>query len=426
MVASVAMGYGHLRAATALADGLGVAVTRVDLPPLATAGEALLWRLVRRSYERMSRLSQGRLAGPLVAPLLDSLTRIPEAAGPPHGRGTSARLLLSLIRSGLGRGMAAELRHSGRPLVTTFYAPAVAAVQAGVQQVLCVVTDTDLHPVWAPGAAVRGGVVYLAPTSQAQDRLVRYGVPRHRVLETGFPLPAELLGGQDLSTLRSDLARRLGRLDPHGVFLDARRNETVTELGAEPETSPEPLHLAVAVGGAGAQAAAVRSLLEALAPVVRHRRLRVTVVAGDHRHLQRRFTSWIRGARLDEVPRGVEVLYRDSFDETYRAFNRLLGEVDLLWTKPSELVFYAALGLPLLLAPPVGDHERRNAEWVVEAGTALPCPEPAELWPVLARKLAGGRLAERAWDGYQHLPRRGLYRSITAVKSLTDTQFTGS
>ena len=50
-VVAVAMGYGHLRAACALADPLGVPVTRIDEEP----SERALWARYRRAYEVLSR-----------------------------------------------------------------------------------------------------------------------------------------------------------------------------------------------------------------------------------------------------------------------------------------------------------------------------------------------------------------------------------
>ena len=43
-VAAVEMGYGHLRAARALADALGTRVELVDRAPLADRDEQRLWR----------------------------------------------------------------------------------------------------------------------------------------------------------------------------------------------------------------------------------------------------------------------------------------------------------------------------------------------------------------------------------------------
>ena len=63
LVASVEMGYGHLRAAHALADALGTDVLHVDQPPLVDAEEQALWRALRRLYEFTSRSSQVPVVG---------------------------------------------------------------------------------------------------------------------------------------------------------------------------------------------------------------------------------------------------------------------------------------------------------------------------------------------------------------------------
>ena len=43
LVAAIDMGYGHFRAASPLADALGVPMLRMDLPPLAAAVDTRLW-----------------------------------------------------------------------------------------------------------------------------------------------------------------------------------------------------------------------------------------------------------------------------------------------------------------------------------------------------------------------------------------------
>ena len=51
VVASVTMGYGHLRAAYPIAERLGVEVLAVDEPPIADAKDARLWGWVRGMHE---------------------------------------------------------------------------------------------------------------------------------------------------------------------------------------------------------------------------------------------------------------------------------------------------------------------------------------------------------------------------------------
>src|SRR5688572_1655193 len=78
MVASVTMGYGHLRAAYPVSDLLGVDVHPVDRAPLAGEGEVKLWDWVRRTHELLSKPIRG--LGVLDKPtrrLMDLVTTIP-------------------------------------------------------------------------------------------------------------------------------------------------------------------------------------------------------------------------------------------------------------------------------------------------------------------------------------------------------------
>jgi hypothetical protein len=94
----------------------------------------------------------------------------------------------------------------------------------------------------------------------------------------------------------------------------------------------------------------------------------------------------------------------------------LLAEADILWTKPSEMTFFAALGLPLVLAPAVGAQESYNRRWAVESGAGLAQRDPRFAGEWLAEWLADGTLAGAAWNGFTRLPKRGLFRILRAFE----------
>src|ERR1700704_3508950 len=129
LVLSVDMGYGHLRAAVPLAAALGTDILCADQPSLADAEEQREWVRTRRFYETTTRLSQLPVVGAPLRLLLDTVTHIPhlhpsrDLSAPPAG----VRGLDRLVRNGLGRGLAKLLQETGAPLLTTFYAPAIAA-----------------------------------------------------------------------------------------------------------------------------------------------------------------------------------------------------------------------------------------------------------------------------------------------------------
>jgi hypothetical protein len=419
LVVAVDMGYGHLRAATPLAEALGSQVLQVDKAPLVAPEEERLWRRVRRAYELISRLSQ--LPG-LGAPLrfaLDSATNIPklhpyrDLSAPTRGVLTLDRL----VRRNLGQGLVENLRRTGAALLTTFYSPAIVADRAGLERVFCVVTDTDVNRIWAPIDARKTRIQYLVPTHRAARRLQAYGVPAERITFTGFPLPDALVGGPSLATLKQNLAARIVRLDPSAEFRRSMPEELAHFLGALPrEEEGKPALVTFAVGGAGAQAGMAAAFLPGFRRAVESGLVRLALVAGVRPDVEARFREALHAAGMEGlVGNGVDILVAGSFPEYYARFNALLARTDVLWTKPSELTFYAALGLPLVLAPPVGVHERYNRRWAREGGAGLKQREARFAAEWITDWLGDGLLAAAAWAGYMRLPKFGLLRILEAV-----------
>lgn len=90
-------------------------------------------------------------------------------------------------------------------------------------------------------------------------------------------------------------------------------------------------------------------------------------------------------------------------------FNLALRETDVLWTKPSELSFYAALGLPIIMSAPVGSQEDFNREWLLNIGAGIDSPEAEFVDEWLPDLLSSGRLARAAVDGFLNANNLGAY-----------------
>ena len=156
-----------------------------------------------------------------------------------------------------------------------------------------------------------------------------------------------------------------------------------------------------------------RKFLPSLAAPLRAGRLKLTLVAGIRPEVARAFDEALDEAGLQRSD--VDVLLADSHEEYFRRFETLLAIADILWTKPSELTFYGALGLPLLFGPPIGAHEVYNRRWALESGAGLKQRDPRHAGEWLADGLADGTLAGAAWNGFMRLPKFGLYRILDAV-----------
>lgn len=409
-VVAIEMGYGHMRPARALAQRFGSGVLHADRHPLADADEQARWQRLRQGYERMSRISTLPVVGTPLRAALNTVTHIPplyplrDLSSPTLG----VKLLERAAREGLGRTLVSYLQTHERALLTTFYSPAVLADYHGYDRVFCVVTDSDVNRVWAPIAPRTSRIIYFAPSSRVVRRLRAYGVPEQHIQRSGFPLPHSLVGGEAAPTLRKNLAARLARLDPRGTFRRQYQRD-LEGFDLVPEASG-PTHLVFAVGGAGAQSELPARFLPSLASMLLAGELRLTLVAGCRPEVKLRFEQQIEANGLAGLlGENLNVLFEASLDDYFERFEALLASADVLWTKPSELVFYAGLGLPLLLSEPVGIHEVYNRRFAREHGAALKQRNPSVIGERLRELLDDGHLAAAAWAGYRRLPHRGLY-----------------
>ena len=416
---AIDMGYGHLRAAVALGKAMNLPVACIDEEPLADESERRIWARTRRLYEFVSRASQLPFVGGPFDFALGTLTRIPalypirDLSAPT----TPVRYLARAARNGLGRGLIERLRQTGSALLTTFYAPAVLADMAGCERIFCVVTDTDVNRIWAPPDVGKTRIQYLVPGHRTARRLRSYGVPASQIRFTGFPLPPELLGGRDLPVLKQNLAARLARLDPTGAFRGVYGDEVDHFLATAPPALASRVPLVTfAVGGAGAQSGLARRFLPGFRRPIEEGRVRLALVAGVRKEVADLFERAVDEAGLTpRLNHGVEILFAPDHASYFERFHALLAETDVLWTKPSELAFFGALGLPLLLAPPVGRHESYNLRWVREAGVGLKQRDPRFVAERLLDWIDDGTLAGAAWSGFMRLPKFGTYRIADLV-----------
>lgn len=417
-VVAITMGYGHQRPARSLATQLGSEVLHADRAPLADQEEQARWATIRRFYENASRVSGLPWIGTPFRLTLNAITGIPHLY--PFRDLSSPTIGVSYLersaRQGLGRSMVAYLEERDLALLTTFYSPAVLADYHGYDRIYCLVTDSDVNRVWAPIAPATSKVRYFAPSGRAVRRLRAYGVNPHSIELTGFPLPHSLVGGIEAPLLRRNLAARLARLDPKRVF----RSQFAADLEAL-DVLPDPggpLHLVFAVGGAGAQAELSMKFLPNLRELLSADRLVLTLVAGVRSEVRDHFERALERAGLaGELGRRVTILFEPEIERYLDRFDELLATTDVLWTKPSEMVFYAALGIPLLLSEPIGVHEHYNRRFARENGVAFIQRDPATIGERLMELLDEGHLAAAAWAGYRRLPHSGLYRVLERLQA---------
>jgi hypothetical protein len=409
IVVAVEMGYGHLRPAHTLAEFFHTNVLRMDLPPAASPAEVVIWRGARMLYNALSRAGDWPVVGLAAQRMLEKITKISSLRQ--RGEVEPATFLTCcvdrLTRTVFGRRLRAIASDAGKPIIATYPVAALAARHTPGVRVFCLATDTDLNRAWAPAEAGQNGIDYFAPVNRVAERLRSFGISDGNIHLTGYPLSARLVANAQKS-----LARRMFRLDPQCTFRSRAIEATEARIQDPiPNSFQDPISMAVAIGGAGAQIHQVNQLLKSLRKMIACGRLRLTLVAGMRADIANSFSKMVRSAGLEPFSgAGIQILFTGNSDQYFKLFEDCIEAADLLWTKPSELVFYAALGLPLLLAPPVGGQEHANRDWLLSNKSALDAGSPAGLDQRLDDLLAKGDLCRIAWNAYCRLDRNGLDR----------------
>jgi hypothetical protein len=411
-VVSADMGYGHQRAVYPLKDIAEDGIITVGSSEAVSKSEQKLWKRLLNAYEFFSRAKGVPVVGPPVFSMLDSLMRIPSFYPMRNLSNTTfqVNLLESLIEKGLCKGMLEKTSTKNIPIITSFYASAIAADKKGFNKIYCIICDADINRAWVAKDPWESRVEYFAPCGKAAQRLKAYGVPEERIHLTGFPLPVELLEDENLSVLKKDLAQRLFYLDPKGKFW-ARHGRNVEHfLGKENCVfrNERKLTITYAVGGAGAQKEIGEQIAKSLREKLKVGEIRLILVAGIRKEVNEYFKSVKK--EIDSEGESIKIIFSESLHEYFDLFNQALHETDILWTKPSELSFYCALGIPIVMSPIIGSQEKFNRKWLREIQAAMKQEKPdyADQW--LYDLLNRGTLAESAWDGFLKARKLGTFK----------------
>jgi hypothetical protein len=410
------MGYGHQRAAyplkhLAYKNQIITANSYPGIPP----SDHRLWHDSRIFYEFMSRFKRIPLIGKAAWDLYDNLQEIPKF----YPRRDLSKLSMQvkniyfLIETRQwGKHLIQKLSKNPIPMICSFFIPAFMAEVWGYPgEIYLIATDADINRAWAPKHPATSKIKYFAPNYRVAERLKLYGVRPENIFLTGFPLPIENTG-DNLEIAKNDLVNRLVNLDPKLEHWKRYRAliKKYVNVGELPKKSNHPLTLMFAVGGAGAQREIGAQLLGSLRKEIREHKIRIVLVAGIHNSVSHFFRQAARGAGLErELDKYVKIIFANSKNEYFKRFNHALRTADILWTKPSELSFYSALGVPIIIAPPIGSQEEFNRKWLRTIGSAVTQDDPRYANQWLMDWVESGWFAEAAMEGFVEAPKYGTY-----------------
>ncbi len=411
---TVSMGYGHQRTSYNLkhlaCDGRIIEANRY---PGIPGKDRKIWQGTRKFYEFISNFKKIPVIGNAAFSIFDTFQRIlsfypKRDLSQPN---FSLKQMYYLIKKGWGRDLIERLKSKNIPLISTFFIPAFMAEFFGYPgKIFCVVCDADIARPWASLNPKQSRIKYLVPTERVAERLRLYGVKKENIFLTGYPLPLENIGDKDMKILKESLKHRLLNLDPLKRYFEKYKTLIDSKLGVLPEKSSHPLTITFSVGGAGAQKEIGLMIVKSLIKKIKTGELKIVLVAGTRRKVRDYFLKNIKKLKMENnLSLGVEILFESDIQKYFHSFDEVLKNTDILWTKPSELSFYTGLGLPEILAPPIGSQEEYNRDWLLQLGSAMVQKNPlyADQW--ISDLLNDGWFAEAAMQGFVEAEQLGVF-----------------
>ena len=406
-VISVNMGYGHQRTAYPLRnlapDGKVINANSYQGIP---ERDKKIWETTRNSYEFISRFQRFPLVGKTAFLIYDQFQKIltfypiRDLSKPNF----VLKQIYSSLKKGWGRGFIEKLKSQNEklPIISTFFTPAFMAEFFNYPgEIFCVVCDADISRTWAPLNPKLSKIKYFASTERVVERLKLYGVKPENIFLTGYPLPKENIGTKKMEVLKEDLKYRILNLDPQKRYFEKYKDLIEARLGKLPEKSDHPLTILFSVGGAGAQKEIGIKILKCLIWQIKQREIKIILSAGIKERVKEYFERELKKLKCNENnSRYVEIIFEKDIRGYFQKFNLALRKTDILWTKPSELSFYSALGIPIIIAPPIGSQEEFNKRWLLKSGFGLLQEDPAHAEQWLFDWLERGYLAEAAMEGF--------------------------
>lgn len=402
------MGYGHQRAVYPLIQFSQEGVINLNDYINIEDWEKKYWLNSKKVYEKISYFKKIPLLGNLVFQAMDYFQRI-EKFYPQRNLSAQSlqqKLFFKAVKKGIGRKLIEELNLNPIPFVTSFFVAAYAAEYYNYKgDIYCIVCDADISRAWAPIDPKTSRIKYFAPNTRVKQRLMMYGVNEKNIFITGFPLPLENIGVNE-DRLITSVSQRLVNLDPlnvvdkSGLDFQFKQEENTNE-------DKKIVHITFAVGGAGAQREIAGVITRKLKQKLEIGKVKLNLVAGSRLDVYDYFSNLLKELKLQNNP-SVEIIYHPQKAEYFRLFNLCLENTDILWTKPSELSFYAGLGLPIIMSEPVGSQEVFNREWLLSVGAGLDSLNPEYVNEWLFDWLNDGRLARASINAYLYAEHKGV------------------
>lgn len=361
-----------------------------------------LWAHLQEQPSFLSSLRRIPLIGKTVHRIADQFVhRLPSRYAQQEHADWNRRLIefyYFLQHQGLGRDLIQHLAQHPSPLITSSQVLAFSAEVHGYPGPIYLICHAaDPSRAWAPLEPALTKIQFVVPTHTAEERLQSYGVPALNIHHFGLPLAQESVSSKGLF---ADVEARITRLDPDHIFRPQKKHAR----------TQRPLTLGI-IADNGWSTHDLLKLCEGAGKAIRNGELILHVFTGTDLARARSLEAITRNQTLHRHLGSSIVIHADEDEaRAFDSFTQALPVLDVLWTAASPWVFYAGLGLPIIIQPPVGAQEEARYSWIRGVQAGLPPLELETLSEWLIDWKRSGGLARLAWNGYGSAPSMGYER----------------
>ena len=399
VVGNIRMGFGHYRISIAIAScakALGYQPIWMDLASFDATGSKMI-RDQNALYSTASKISQkSKLFNALVWEPLNSegFRKITYNAADQR----NSELLAPLYRD-LPKNV---------PFVATHAWPAQGAIHAGLTHVVNAIPDN-----WPMALHLSEGSIHVVQTPRAY-----FG---YKMLDGFDKVPLKPMGEDDI--------KLVGHYVDHELVENVEEDCKARMLRRD---EGKPMRILLSVGGAGAGEKQFLAMLEHLLPLTKNGKVALFLNLGDHKAMYDKLV-----AKLPELSsatkffneyeklqsfvedmgevKGVYLVQNDDIFEAVYSTNLLMRRIDLMVTKPSELVFYP---VPKIFQRHIGGHEVYGGIYGEQLGDATyECPDAKSMNRMLDALIEDRVLYKSLCKRIMTLKEQGVYNGgYEAVK----------
>lgn len=381
------------------------------------------WELNKKFYKLILNIQQLPIIGEASLNILNQFEKIKKFYFKNEENidaGFILKQIYNLIQKGWGKHFIETLKNKNKeiPFISMFSIPIFMAEYYNYpSKIGYIICNPDIPRYILPINLYQSKTIYFVSMENIVEKLLKYGIKHENIFLTGYPLPKENIGKyKKYEIAKANLKNRILNLSPKKNYEKTYHDSIKKYVGKLPLKSNHKLTIMFSAENENQQKIGL-NILKSLSYTLENKLINFIIGCGTNEDCKQFFLKEILKLKLGlNVDNNIFIIH-DLIPEKYiQLFNEALNQTDLLWTNPNELIFYAGLGIPIIISPPQNSYEKINEKWLMQnkAGIKQQNPKYTNEW--LFDLIRDGVLVETALNGFLNIKKDGVWEIEKIIK----------